>query len=72
MFKSTLAFEMFFKPHAVELLKDITYNFDSDTLRDAEKTFMTDLQKTHQSLIDDGIDVELYAPLDKIACSIQY
>ncbi len=72
MFKSTLAFEMFFKPHNIQLLKDITYGFESETLRAAEQQFQSDLVETEKRLIADGIDVHQYIPLDEIACSIQY
>lgn len=72
MFKSTLGFEMFFKPHNIQLLKDITYDFESESLRAAAERFQADLVDTEKRLIERGIDVQQYAPLDEIACSIQY
>ncbi|MGK2914450.1 MAG: hypothetical protein ACSLE5_08355 [Porticoccaceae bacterium] len=72
MFKSTLAFEMFFKPHNVALLKDVTYDFDSETLRAAAGQFIADLAATEQRLIKDGVDIRRYARVDELASSIQY
>ena len=46
MFKSTLAFEMFFKPHNVELLKDVRYAFTDPLLIAAASQFKTDLAAT--------------------------
>lgn len=72
LFKSTLAFEMFFKPHNVVLLEDVDYGFEQPELRQAVARFMQALRDTEQALIKDGVDVEKYAPLSRIATSIQY
>lgn len=72
MFKSTLGFEMFFKPHNVELLKDLVYDFESETLKAAAEAFVEELHETEKQLISEGVDVGKYAPLDEIAGSIQY
>lgn len=72
LFKATLAFEMFFKPHNVVLLEDADYGFEQPALQQAVTKFMQALRQTEQELIKDGVDVEKYAPLSKIATSIQY
>ena len=72
LFKSTLAFEMFFKPHNVVLLQDVVYGFDDPALQQAAARFVQALHQTEQQLIKDGVDVTRYAPLSKIATSIQY
>ena len=72
LFKSTLAFEMFFKPHNVVLLQDVEYGFDDTVLQVAATRFVGALHQTEQQLIKDGVDVTRYAPLSKIATSIQY
>lgn len=72
MFKSTLAFEMFFKPHNVELLKDVRYAFTDPLLIAAASQFKTDLAATERELVAAGIDVTQYATLDQMSCSIQY
>lgn len=72
IFRSTLGFEMFFKPHNIQLLKDIDYAFDSETLRASAQAFQAALQATEARLIAEGVKVEHYAPLAEIACSIQY
>jgi hypothetical protein len=72
LFKSTLAFDMFFQPHNVELLKDVDYRFESDRLRRAAGAFKSRLVDTEQELIRAGVDMKKYIPLDEIATSIQY
>ncbi len=72
MFKCTLAFEMFFKPHNVALLNDVTYDFESETLRAAAGEFIADLAATEQRLIKEGVDMKNYARLEDLASSIQY
>ena len=72
LFKSTLAFEMFFKPHNVVLLEDADYGFTEPALKEAVARFMKALRQTEQDLIAAGVDVQKYAPLSKIATSIQY
>lgn len=72
LFKSTLAFEMFFKPHNVELLQDVAYGFEDAGLQQAAAQFVKALHQTEQQLIRDGVDIAKYAPLSKIATSIQY
>ena len=63
---------MFFKPHNVVLLQDVVYGFDDPALQQAAARFVQALHQTEQQLIKDGIDVTRYAPLSKIATSIQY
>jgi hypothetical protein len=72
MFKSTLAFEMFFKPHVVTRLKDVKYRFGSESLRAAAEEFQSDLVATENRLIADGIDLDRYIRLDEFSSSIQY
>lgn len=72
LFKSTLAFEMFFKPHNVALLENVDYGFDDPALQEAAARFIQSLRQTEQALIKDGVDVAKYVPLSKIATSIQY
>jgi hypothetical protein len=72
MFKSTLAFEIFFKPHNITLLKDVHYGFESESLRAAAEQFRRELRQTEERLRKDRIDVDAYARLDEMACSIQY
>jgi hypothetical protein len=72
LFKSTLAFEMFFKPHNVELIENVDYGFEETELQEYAKEFREALHRTERELIEDGVDVAKYAPLSKIATSIQY
>jgi hypothetical protein len=54
------------------LLQDVEYGFDDTVLQVAAKQFVGALQQTELQLIKDGVDVTKYAPLSKIATSIQY
>jgi hypothetical protein len=72
LFKSTLAFNMFFQPHNVELLKDVKYSFKDRALAEHAKTFRQELLATEKKLVAEGIDVDCVAPLGQIASSIQY
>jgi hypothetical protein len=72
LFKSTLAFNMFFQPHNVELLKDVKYKFKDHALATHAKTFRQELLATEKKLVAEGIDVTRIAPLSQIAASIQY
>ena len=72
LFKSTLAFNMFFQPHNVALLKDVKYEFKDRVLAGHAKTFRQELLATEKKLVAEGIDVKRIAPLSQIAASIQY
>jgi hypothetical protein len=72
LFKATLAFEMFFKPHNVALLKDARYGFEEKSLQESEVAFHQALIATEEQLVLDGVDIEKYIPLGEIATSIQY
>jgi len=71
LFKSTLAFDMFFQPHNVALLKDVDYGFESDRLQKAAEVFRKALVDTERRLSAE-VDVTKYIPLAEIATSIQY
>ena len=72
LFKSTLAFEMFFRPHIVTHLLDSQYNFDDPALRAAAERFKQALRATEQRLVDEGVNLDQYARLHELASSIQY
>ncbi len=72
LFKATLAFDMFFQPHNIELLKDVRYGFDDEGLRKREADFRVALAATEEQLRLDGVDIDRYIPLGEIATSIQY
>jgi hypothetical protein len=72
LFKSTLAFNMFFQPHNVALLKNVKYSFHDRALANHVRTFRQELHATEKKLIAEGIDVKPIAPLNQIATSIQY
>lgn len=72
MFKSTLAFEIFFKPHNVETMLEAQYEFDSESLRAAARRFKSALRQTEARLIDSGLDIDRYARVEDFASSIQY
>ena len=72
MFKSTLAFEIFFKPHNVETMLEAQYEFDSESLCAAARRFKSALRQTEARLIDSGLDIDRYARVEDFASSIQY
>jgi hypothetical protein len=72
LFKSTLAFNMFFQPHNVALLKDVKYGFEDRALAEHAETFRQELLAAEKKLAAEGIDVDRIAPLSQIATSIQY
>jgi hypothetical protein len=71
LFKATLAFDMFFQPHNVALLKDVEYAFGTEKLQDAARDFREALVATEKRLSTE-VNVENYIPLAEIATSIQY
>lgn len=72
MFKSTLAFEMFFRPHIVTHLLDADYPFDDPAQQAAAARFKQALRATEQRLAAQGVNLDQYARLDELASSIQY
>ena len=72
MFKSTLAFEMFFRPHIVTPLLEARYRFEDPVLQAAAARFKQSLRATEQRLADDGVHLDQYARLHELASSIQY
>lgn len=72
LFKATLAFDMFFQPHNVELLQDVQYGFGNAVLDGAVEDFRRALVETEARLAASGVVVENYIPLGEIATSIQY
>lgn len=72
LFKSTLAFEMFFRPHIVTHLLDARYHFEDPALQVAASRFKAALQATERRLADEGVNLDQYARLDELASSIQY
>lgn len=72
LFKSTLAFEMFFRPHIVTPLLAARYRFDDPALQAAAGRFKQALRATEQRLTDDGVNLDQYARLHELASSIQY
>jgi len=72
LFKSTLAFEMFFRPLIVTHLLDAQYHFETPALRAAAERFKKALRVTEQRLADEGVNLDQYARLHELASSIQY
>lgn len=73
IFKSTLAFEMFFKPHVVTRLLDAQYRFGSESLRAAADEFKADLLETERRLEQlEHIRIDDYIRVGEMSSSIQY
>jgi hypothetical protein len=72
IFKATLAFHMFFKPHVIKKLIDVEYDFPCPALQDAVKRFHADLAATEQRLIRNKVNVARYIRYDELSSSIQY
>jgi len=72
LFKSTLAFDMFFQPHNVVVLQDAEYGFEGPKLKEAVANFQKALVATEEKLKADGVNVKNYIELSEIATSIQY
>jgi hypothetical protein len=72
LFRATLAFDMFFQPHNVSLLKDADYGFESVPLQAAAAKFHKALVETEEQLKGDGVDIDKYISLSEIAASIQH
>lgn len=72
LFKSTYAFEMFFRPHIVTPLLEARYAFPEAELQAAVRRFHEALKATERQLEQDGIPLGQYARLHELASSIQY
>jgi hypothetical protein len=72
LFKSNLAFHMFFKPHIIKRLVDVKYGFDAPELQSAVKRFHADLEATEKRLTAEGIEIDDYLSYLELSSSIQY
>ncbi|HKX99836.1 MAG TPA: hypothetical protein VJL86_08960 [Steroidobacteraceae bacterium] len=72
IFKATLAFEMFFKPHVIYPLADVQYRFHEPALAKAAAEFRADLAATDQALAAEGVRVDRYIRHHQLSTSIQY
>ncbi|MBA1149480.1 hypothetical protein H0Z60_20750 [Ectothiorhodospiraceae bacterium WFHF3C12] len=71
IFQAWLTDMLFYEPHNHSLLQDVDYGFEAPALQRENEAFRQALRQTEARLRDQG-RVPIFAPLERIAASIQY